>query len=71
MKQQDDSKVAVVSEATPDWVRALQNRNGKHIWIFGGGGLFRSFLDFGRVDTVEVTVLPVLLGGGIPLLPPP
>jgi hypothetical protein len=23
------------------------------------------------VDTVEVAVMPVLLGGGIPLLPPP
>jgi dihydrofolate reductase len=33
--------------------------------------LFRSFLDTGLVDTVEVAVIPVLLGGGIPLLPAP
>jgi len=37
----------------------------------GGGGLFRSSLDSGHVDTVEVAVIPVLLGGGVPLLPPP
>lgn len=41
------------------------------IWLFGGGLLFRSFLDAGLVDTVEVAVIPVLLGGGLPLLPHP
>jgi len=39
--------------------------------LFGGGQLFRSLADAGLVDTVEVAVMPVLLGGGIPLLPPP
>jgi len=34
----------------------------------GGGGLFRSLLDLGLVDTVEVAVIPVLLGGGVPLV---
>lgn len=32
--------------------------------------LFRSLLDAGLVDTVEVAVVPVLLGAGVPLLPP-
>jgi dihydrofolate reductase len=71
MKQQDHPKVTVVPELNSDWVQALQARSGKDIWLFGGGGLFRYFLDFGHVDTVEVTVIPVLLGGGVPLLPPP
>ena len=73
MKQQDHPGVTVVSELNPDWVQALQARSGsdKDIWLFGGSGLFRSFLDFGCVETVEVAVIPVLLGGGIPLLPPP
>jgi dihydrofolate reductase len=38
--------------------------------VFGGGLLFRSLLEGGLVDAVEVTVVPVLLGEGIPLLPP-
>jgi dihydrofolate reductase len=42
---------------------------GKDIWLFGGGSLFRSLLDLGLVDTIEIGVIPVLLGGGIPLLP--
>jgi dihydrofolate reductase len=38
--------------------------------LFGGGQLFRSLHDLGLVDTVEVAVIPVILGGGIPLVPP-
>ena len=51
-------------------VRALKKKPGRDIWLFGGGELFRSLLDAGLVDTVEVAVMPVLLGAGIPLLPP-
>ena len=51
-------------------VRALKKKPGKDIWLFGGGVLFRTLLDAGLVDTVEIAVSPVLLGEGIPLLPP-
>jgi dihydrofolate reductase len=44
MKQQDHPEVTVVSELNPDWVRTLQTRSGKDIWLFGGSELFRSFL---------------------------
>ena len=51
-------------------VAALKKQPGRDIWLFGGGLLFRSLLDAGLVDTVEVALMPVLLGSGIPLLPP-
>jgi dihydrofolate reductase len=63
-----DATVSGESEAT---VRSLKARPGKDIWLFGGGELFRSLLGAGLVDTVELAVIPVLLGGGLPLLPPP
>jgi dihydrofolate reductase len=44
---------------------------GKDIWLFGGGELLRSCLALGLVDTVEIALVPVLLGGGVPMLPPP
>jgi dihydrofolate reductase len=44
---------------------------GKDIWLFGGGSLFRSLAEAKLVDTVEVAMVPILLGGGIPLLSPP
>jgi dihydrofolate reductase len=52
-------------------VAELRTKPGKDIALFGGGELFRSLLAAGLVDGVEVSLIPVLLGGGIPLLPSP
>jgi dihydrofolate reductase len=64
-------KVTVVTTDPAAHVRELKAKPGKDIWLFGGGALFRSLLAAGVVDTVETAVCPILLGGGIPLLPVP
>jgi dihydrofolate reductase len=71
LQQPDFPDVTIVPGKEKETVAALRAKPGKDIWLFGGGLLFRSFLDAGLVDTVEVAVIPVLLGGGIPLLPAP
>jgi dihydrofolate reductase len=71
LKSADHPKVRVVSAQLEEAVVSLRKEEGKDIWLFGGGELFRSLLERGLVDTVEIAVLPVLLGEGIPLLPPP
>ena len=48
-------------------LKELKREDGKDIWLFGGGELFRTLLDAGVVDDVEVAIVPVLVGGGIPL----
>jgi dihydrofolate reductase len=60
---------ATVSADARGTVSALKRQRGKDIWLFGGGSLFRSLLEAGLVDTVEVAIIPVLLGGGVPFLP--
>ena len=69
LKPADHPGVTVVAEGAAEFLRALRARPGKDIWLFGGGELFRSLLELGEVDTVEVAVMPVLLGAGTPLLP--
>jgi dihydrofolate reductase len=71
LRQRDYPKVTIVAEKEAEVLTALRAEPGKDIWLFGGGLLFRSLLDAGLVDTVELAVIPVLLGGGLPLLPPP
>ncbi|HEX2339563.1 MAG TPA: dihydrofolate reductase family protein [Vicinamibacterales bacterium] len=72
LRQQDYPKVTIVPpDQAAETVSALRAAPGKDIWLFGGGELFRSLAEAGLVDTVEVGVMPVLLGGGIPLFPPP
>ncbi len=71
LRQEDYPEVTVVAEGAEATIAGLRAEPGKDIWLFGGGSLFRSLLGARLVDTVEVAVMPVLLGGGIPLLPPP
>lgn len=60
----------IVNDDPREVVAALKARPGRDLWLFGGGQLFRSLLDAGLVDTVEVAVMPVLLGSGVPLVAP-
>lgn len=63
--------VTVVGADAGRTVAGLRAEAGEgEIWLFGGGELFRSLLAEGQVDTVEVTVVPILLGGGVPLVEP-
>lgn len=39
------------------------------LWLVGGGRLVASFREAGLIDEYVLTVLPVLLGEGIPLFP--
>jgi dihydrofolate reductase len=71
LKPSDHPDVRIVSENWQDAVRELREKPGKDIWLFGGGALFGTMLDAGFVDGVDVGVIPVLLGGGVPLLAPP
>ena len=67
----EDCPNATLSNDAERVVAELRQKPGKDIALFGGGELFRSLLAAGLVDEVNVAVVPVLLGGGIPLLPSP
>jgi dihydrofolate reductase len=42
---------------------------GRNVWIVGGGDLAGQFADAGLLDEVLVSIAPVTLGEGAPLLP--
>jgi len=69
LKAEDYAGIAVISSGVEAAVAAMKAESGKDIWLFGGGVLFRALLDAGLVDTVEVSLMPVMLGSGVPLLP--
>lgn len=68
LRPSDHPAVTISTDVTAT-VSALKAKPGKDIWLFGGGGLFRSLLDAGLVDVVELCVIPILLSEGTPLLP--
>lgn len=63
--------VAIIGDDLEHVLTHMCEERGKDIWLFGGGTLFRSLLDKRLVDSVEVAIVPVLLGGGVPFLLPP
>ena len=70
LRQADHPNVMVIDD--PERLMAeLRSKPGKDVWLWGGGSLFRSFAELELVDTVEVAVIPVLLGEGVPLMTPP
>lgn len=71
LKQQDYPEVAIVANDQRKTLAALKASPGKDIWLFGGGALFSNLASDGLVDTVEVRIVPILLGAGVPLSPDP
>lgn len=62
--------VEYVNRAPSELIDELRLRPGKSIWLMGGGELTREFLREDLIDRIDLGVMPVLLGAGIPLFPP-
>lgn len=63
LRPAEHQEIAILSELNRDRMQTLRAESGKDIWLFSSGELFRSLLAMREVDTVEVNVLTVLLGG--------
>lgn len=50
-------------------VRSLKETDGKPLWLWGGGELFAEMARAGLVDGVDVAIIPVMIGAGLPLFP--
>lgn len=50
-------------------IRRSLEGTGKDIWLMGGGSAISSFCSVDCLDRLELTILPITLGAGVPLLP--
>ncbi|PUB11732.1 dihydrofolate reductase family protein [Paenisporosarcina sp. OV554] len=64
---EDNKDVKFVNENIVDFTNQLKNKDGKNIWIVGGGELLHSFVKEKLVDELILTVAPTLIGTGISL----
>ena len=63
--------VTFVRDAAPHVQTLKRASDTKPLWLWGGGDLFRQLAAADLVDGIDVAIIPILLGGGIPLLPAP
>ncbi len=72
-RQAQESKVPgfqFVSGPIKAFAQGLRKKQGKNIWMMGGGEIVSSFLDEEEIDEFHINVVPVLIGEGIPLIQP-
>ena len=62
------SGVEFVNGAIGPFMSRLRQQPGKDIWLMGGGDLIASFLDEHSIDEFVISVVPVFIGDGIPLI---
>ena len=62
------SGVEFVNGAIGAFVNRLREQPGKDIWLMGGGELIASSLDEQAIDEFVISVVPVFIGDGIPLI---
>jgi len=48
-------------------VRGLKSKNGKNIWLIGGGQINTEFLNKGLIDELLIRIVPIVIGEGLPL----
>ena len=63
-----DNGVEYVDSDIPDFVRHLTELAGKDIWLLGGGEIVSVLLNSNMVDEIILSIHPVILGTGIPLV---
>ncbi len=59
----------VQGEVAPIHRAMVEAADGKNIWLVGGGELVGRFGDEGLLDEIQLSIAPVTLGAGAPLLP--
>ena len=65
-----DANAVFTSEDPAEAVRRLKARSGRNIWVCGGAQLARRMMALDLIDVYQLSVMPVILGGGVRLFPP-
>jgi dihydrofolate reductase len=63
-----EKNCTLLSNDITEQVLKIKEQEGKDIALFGGATLLASMLDMKLVDEIEISIIPVLLGQGKPMV---
>lgn len=66
-EKKDTKQVTFVRENIEAFVKELKAKEGKDIWLIGGGQINTILINSGLVDELILSLIPIVLGEGIPL----
>ena len=62
-----DENVTFISSDLDVFMKDLLSKQGKDIWLIGGGKMNSLFLNNGWLDEMIIHVMPIVIGEGLPL----
>lgn len=68
-RQTDSDEIFFIDEDTTALVKRLRDMEGKDIWVCGGSNIIAPLVKENIIDQYHISILPILLGDGIPLFP--
>jgi dihydrofolate reductase len=69
-RKSEHPKVQYISSNIPEFIKELKMKEGKDIWLVGGGQVNSILLKAGLIDEMVLSYHPVVLGSGKPLFQP-
>jgi dihydrofolate reductase len=63
----DDGNALFIYSDISTKVAEIKQQKGKDIWLYGGAGLIKTFIELELVDVYRISVHPTVLGKGKPL----
>jgi dihydrofolate reductase len=67
-KNNKEHDIEYIDTNIQDFVTSLTQSIGKDIWLLGGSEVVSALLNAGLVDEIILSIHPIILGRGIPLL---
>lgn len=60
--------ITITNDSPSQFMKKIrENKSDKDIWLLGGANLAKSFAESGLIDEIILTIVPQILGDGIPL----
>ena len=65
--QSNDENIQLVNNVEKLTKNLLTTSTGSDIWLVGGAEIITTFMNLGLIDEIILSIIPVVLGSGIPL----
>jgi dihydrofolate reductase len=63
-----ENNVKFVGDDWKSWINTLRQSGDSNIWLVGGAQLIHEFLKHNFIDELILSIHPIILGSGIPLI---